>query len=361
MRKIWLARARKYAIVDDEDYDLLSKYKWHAFKTGHNVQCYTQEIRNGDPWVQNSPMITMQKMIVGQGRPVFQRDGNGFNCRRSNLSIYANTVTGKMTDELKEFILGTLLGDTGARVLDNVYGERRFSLMCGHGKKQKAYLMHKSRLLSAYVTNCPKSYWNKGGRGFPDTELWRFSTVSSSDFDFLKMCYDENGKKRVSQEWVNSLTITSLAYWYMDDGNLNSNRYVFLFTNGFSVPECDLLVKRLGDMGFDASVKIDRLIGRDKKEYPKIKMDYWASKKFLSRIDHLIVDSLKYKSDILDAFKKVQCYFCGYLTLACRTGKRAICRKKRCRAAYNREIKEWRSTDEYRAHRKVLYARRKRS
>jgi hypothetical protein len=70
----------KVAIVDAEDYEWLSKYKWHAVDTGGKFYAYR---------CRNKRSISMHRMIMGEpkGKVVDHRDGNSLNNRRSNLRI----------------------------------------------------------------------------------------------------------------------------------------------------------------------------------------------------------------------------------------------------------------------------------
>jgi len=303
MRRIWLPNVRKYVIIDDEDYSEVSQYKLSGRGRGR-IYCMANVKKNGK-WTK----VSLAQIIMRSRRMVFFKDGNPLNCRKSNLLFYSQDVTGKMTDELKSVILGTLLGDSSVQHSKDKSGKRRFLLQCQHGEDQKDYLFHKAELLSSYVKAKPKRIRN-AGYGGPENHCWRFHTGRVSDFDFLDMCYDKNDKKYVSQEWVDNLTLVSLAYWYMDDGTINSGRYVSFCTYGFSVPECNRLVKKLRDMGFAAKVTIIRRPRPNNRKYPLIIMDSPSSKRFLEQVGHLIVDCLKYKTHITYPVAG-ECSFCG--------------------------------------------------
>lgn len=77
------------ALVDDEDWETLSQYRWHAnprphraSRGGRNWYAYRQEYRDG-----TTKTLSMHRQILGakQGQDIDHRDGNGLNNCRSNL------------------------------------------------------------------------------------------------------------------------------------------------------------------------------------------------------------------------------------------------------------------------------------
>lgn len=80
MKEIPLTQS-KVALVDDEDYDWLSKYKWYASKT-----------RSGNWYACNKPKkanILMHRLILGTPTNLDSDhiDNNGLNNQRANLRI----------------------------------------------------------------------------------------------------------------------------------------------------------------------------------------------------------------------------------------------------------------------------------
>jgi hypothetical protein len=69
------------ALVDDEDFDNLNKYKWHIQKSKYVN--YARRTENGKP-------VLMHRFIMGVTDPkilVDHRKGDGLNNQRSNLRI----------------------------------------------------------------------------------------------------------------------------------------------------------------------------------------------------------------------------------------------------------------------------------
>lgn len=78
----------KVAIVDDEDYDRLCQFKWHALKRKRGLAWYAARGGPRSPGDRNSGrLIYMHRVIVGaaEGEMVDHKDRDGLNNRRENL------------------------------------------------------------------------------------------------------------------------------------------------------------------------------------------------------------------------------------------------------------------------------------
>ena len=84
MKEIPLTRGL-VALVDDEDYETLCRFKWHAHKTGYALRKVKSPI-NG-LWTRVSMHREILKMPFGDGRDVDHIDGNRRNNTRSNLRV----------------------------------------------------------------------------------------------------------------------------------------------------------------------------------------------------------------------------------------------------------------------------------
>src|SRR5258708_31375254 len=84
MAKLIVLTRGKVAIVDDEDYEDLSKYKWYCFKT----RKYSYGSRG--VWIDGKSVhILMHRQIMGfpEGMMVDHKDFDGLNNQRSNLRV----------------------------------------------------------------------------------------------------------------------------------------------------------------------------------------------------------------------------------------------------------------------------------
>ena len=82
----------KIALIDDEDWDLVSGYRWHACTTPRHNTWYAQaHTRRADgTWTK----IKMHRLILGLTDPRVHTDhidGDGLNNRRGNLRACSNS------------------------------------------------------------------------------------------------------------------------------------------------------------------------------------------------------------------------------------------------------------------------------
>lgn len=79
MKKIRLSQG-KWAVVDDEDFELLSQFKWSASK--HRKTYYARGVVNGK-------MQDMHRLVMEakKNEMIDHKDRNGLNNQRSNLRI----------------------------------------------------------------------------------------------------------------------------------------------------------------------------------------------------------------------------------------------------------------------------------
>ncbi len=82
MKKIVLSQ-RRYALVDNSDFDYLNQWKWYAIKCNKSFYAVrNSKWKNGKHYP-----IKMHRLIMNtpKGKQVDHKDGNGLNNQRSNL------------------------------------------------------------------------------------------------------------------------------------------------------------------------------------------------------------------------------------------------------------------------------------
>lgn len=79
MKKIELTKG-KYAIVDDDDYPYISRFKWTTGTEGHAVRCMKLG-REGQV------MLEYFIKSKGKGQRYVFKDGNPLNCTKENIQI----------------------------------------------------------------------------------------------------------------------------------------------------------------------------------------------------------------------------------------------------------------------------------
>lgn len=72
------------AQIDDEDFEIVSKYKWHIHKGGNNLYAVTNiQTTSGRQSIQMHRLI--MGCTKGDGKIVDHIDGNPLNCQKLNL------------------------------------------------------------------------------------------------------------------------------------------------------------------------------------------------------------------------------------------------------------------------------------
>lgn len=88
MKKISLSNSTFYALIDDEDYAIISRYNWTLWIRKNRVYAQTHTIFGGV-----NKVFAMHQMIMPTDDPKIQidhRDGNGLNNQKFNLRYATN-------------------------------------------------------------------------------------------------------------------------------------------------------------------------------------------------------------------------------------------------------------------------------
>ena len=91
MKKIPLSK-NLFALVDDEDYDLVKSYPWHAGQS--HDRCYARAFIKNENNAQKRKSVFMQHLIFGRspaGKRLSFKDNNSLNCQKSNLEFISRS------------------------------------------------------------------------------------------------------------------------------------------------------------------------------------------------------------------------------------------------------------------------------
>jgi len=158
--------------------------------------------------------------------------------RRYRLRLGKNSALGRalvnaqkmrkltLPDYLVGAIIGTMLGD--ANLILNNQGNARLRIR--HAPKQREYVELKYRLFSPLCTRLP--LYRQHGIGF--------STVWHPTLTELYGLFYKDGRKRITQDILDGLTVPGLCLWFYDDGGKE-----ILSTCNFTLDEIKLARQHL--------------------------------------------------------------------------------------------------------------------
>lgn len=206
-----------------------------------------------------------------------------------------------LSEQTKEIILGSLLGD-GSLKIHKSYRNARFSFR--HSVKQEPYFdWKKNQLKEISSQNCV--WLQKPDKdGYSNQSKLRYQSQALESLTELFDLTHKRGKFKIRRKWLNALTPLSLAVWWMDDGSIISNgRKGVICTDGFAKEDVRVLSKYL-DVVWNIKVHIASVKkpkGGKKEEYFRLWLRSTEElKKFLRIIlPHIEVEQMLPKAILL--------------------------------------------------------------
>jgi hypothetical protein len=204
----------------------------------------------------------------------------------------------KLTEEQREMIIGTILGDASFGGLRD--GKPFYGLEFTQSKKHEGYLRHLYEVLKPFVGTEPKERV-VGTNKTRDNITVTFKTYRHPCFIFYHnlFCKLEGEKlvKRIPANIDKFLTPRALAYWFMDDGTSTNGTYQFC-TDCFSVKEQQLLQNALFK-NFNIKVNVTKY-----KKTHRLTLLAESRETFISVIQPYInkVECMKYKITYPDSY-----------------------------------------------------------
>lgn len=162
--------------------------------------------------------------------------------RGKQLEEYKKTLN--LTSEQREVIIGTLLGDASMSLRN---GKPCYNIKFEQGEEHADYINHLYEIFEPFTGTPPAWRWidkKKTRRA-----RW-FRTYRHDSFiyywNLFYGCSSEEKRKIVPKNIDKLITPRVLAYWFMDDGSLDtSGRCYYLHTQGFQRSESEMLCEVL--------------------------------------------------------------------------------------------------------------------
>jgi hypothetical protein len=240
-----------------------------------------------------------------------------------------------LSDQCKEIILGSLLGD-GSLKIHKPYKNARFSFR--HSCAQEEYFCWKASALEEISSD--KNIFPQKKDGFGTNDKLRYQ---SRALPMLTDLYELTHKAKqfnIRRKWLNMMSPLSLAIWWLDDGSLVSNSRKGVFcTDGFDKDSLKIIVRYLkivwGITVHIGAVK-EKRAGRQNEHYRLWIRSTEELKKFLRIIlPHITIASMLYKVIILYKDTQLQQRWISEVARNTRFSKNVIER------AMNEKRKKW--------------------
>jgi hypothetical protein len=198
--------------------------------------------------------------------------------------------------EQRGVLVGMLLGDGG----------RTYTNFCiGHSLKQKSYLLFKKDILEKItgkpVHICSVSH-TKGEKTYHTMRIYPKQHPLIKELVKTFYC---TGKKRVTKELLEMLTVQGLAIWYMDDGSCSAKRDIKGAFRGANINLSTYISMEDNQMIVDYFKKrwgINWYIGKgNRDDNYRLCMGTIEGRSFFNLISDYILPSLSYKIKLPEA------------------------------------------------------------
>lgn len=171
---------------------------------------------------------TLDQFIHSKGSKAYYKYIQGHDSRSPSWNHDASPFE-------RQAILGTLLGDSS--ILYPHQGSGAPRIIFNHGGPQLQWAEHKSRLLSSFGCTVKQ----KANGGYGKYQVCGSTKCVPSFIDIYNLCVID-GKKTVSDAWLDQIGGIGLAWWICDDGS-SCGRGLSLHTEGYSFEENEIICK----------------------------------------------------------------------------------------------------------------------
>ena len=166
-----------------------------------------------------------------------------------------NTVP--LTYEQKQLVIGSLLGDAHLSFREHNGCQEQLEFGITHGEPQQEYLKYCANILGANVSEGiqGKDSFGAGNKVFKLSYSNKYELLKIANLVLV------NGRKTITNEWMEEIDAPALAYWFMDDGtssyanNKHKTVIVMFATQSFDRHEHDILRTKLDNLGIKTTLR----------------------------------------------------------------------------------------------------------
>jgi LAGLIDADG DNA endonuclease family len=196
--------------------------------------------------------------------------------------IEAHKLSLSLSDEQREVLVGTLLGDVH---LETQNRGRTYRVKFEYSAKHRLYADHLYELFREWILSPPQVKVDAS-----HNNVW-FQTVSHPAFRFYAHQFTCDGRKCVPSLIHRFLKPRSIAYWFMDDGSVKSreSKGVLFNTQGFVKQDVERLIGALRRR-FQLEAR-----ARTQKDGIQIYVSGTSYERFREIVDPYIIPSMRYK------------------------------------------------------------------
>lgn len=240
---------------------------------------------------------TATKMCISRSRVGQLIKEFGFSSRNyaESSSNMNNQRTIQFNNHQKDLMFGSMLGDAG--FYRNIMRSNKTNneievirMTFAHSIKQYDYILHKKKIMGG-----TKIGERTSGHG---SIIKYFSVCHTPSLrPYCEYFLNNDYKKLVKQSWVDELNWRSIAYWFMDDGELiikDKGKYpvIGFHTESFDINELRLLRDKLSELGLTTST---RICNKNPNQLKIISKHHKEVANFLEQIKEYIIPTMKYK------------------------------------------------------------------
>ncbi len=199
-------------------------------------------------------------------------------------------------NQIHEMLIGVLLGDAfiGKTGLDKAF------ISFEQSKKKIEYVNYLYKLCkeAGFILDEIKTYSRIDTRYSKTNKSLYFRTKSLKEFKYLSDLFlNKEGKKVIPLNIADYLTLKSLAFWIMDDGQQEKKGGVTLCTDSFSIEEVQLLRKAL-QTNFNLVSSVHNKKGKNNNYYKWIYIFKNSLDEIKPALKEFMVDSMLYKINL---------------------------------------------------------------